>query len=85
MKKVFKPTLLSKAISVVMFPLAIANDSADDTPVVEQSTIFGSEQSVTDIPGGAHLLSQEDLEKFNYSDIMRTLTSVPGVYVLDKS
>ena len=84
MKKVFKPTLLSIAISVVMSPLAIANDSADDTSVVEQLTIFGSEQTVNDIPGSAHLLSQEDLEKFNYSDIMRTLTSVPGVYVLEE-
>ena len=84
MKKVFKPTLLSIAISVVTSPLAIANDSADDTSVVEQLTIFGSEQTVNDIPGSAHLLSQEDLEKFNYSDIMRTLTSVPGVYVLEE-
>lgn len=84
MKKVFKPTLLSIAISVVTSPLAIANDSADDTSVVGQLTIFGSEQTVNDIPGSAHLLSQEDLEKFNYSDIMRTLTSVPGVYVLEE-
>ena len=84
MKKVFKPTLLSIVISVVTSPLAIANDSADDTSVVEQLTIFGSEQTVNDIPGSAHLLSQEDLEKFNYSDIMRTLTSVPGVYVLEE-
>jgi len=84
MNKVFKPTLLSIAISVVISPLAIANDSANDTSVVEQLTIFGSEQTVNDIPGSAHLLSQEDLEKFNYSDIMRTLTSVPGVYVLEE-
>ena len=84
MKKVFKPTLLSIAISVATAPLAIANDSADDTSVVEQLTIFGSEQTVNDIPGSAHLLSKEDLEKFNYSDIMRILTSVPGVYVLEE-
>lgn len=84
MKKVFKPTLLSIAISVATAPLAIANDRADDTFVVEQLTIFGSEQTVNDIPGSAHLLSKEDLEKFNYSDIMRILTSVPGVYVLEE-
>ena len=81
MKKVFKPTLLSIAISVVTSPLAIANDSADDTSVVEQLTIFGSEQTVNDIPGSAHLLSQEDLEKFNYSGpfIMQAYRDEEGV------
>ncbi len=82
MNKIFKPTSLSIAIAIS--PLVIANDNTDDTSIVEQLTIFGSAQSINDIPGSAHLLSQEDLEKFNYSDIMRALTSVPGVYVLEE-
>ena len=84
MNKVFKPSLLNIAIAIVISPFAIANDNPDDTSVFEQLTIFGSDQSVNDVPGSAYLLSQEDLEKFNYSDIMRTLTSVPGVYVLEE-
>lgn len=47
-------------------------------------SIFGEQQTLNDIPGSAHILNQAQLEKFDYSDIMRTLTSVPGVYVLEE-
>ena len=59
-----------------------APESPDDN--IEQLSIFGSKQTVNDVPGSAHMLNQEQLEKFDYSDIMRTLTSVPGVYVLEE-
>jgi Fe(3+) dicitrate transport protein len=84
MMKSYKFALLSVAIEMAMPSIALANDNADEASVIEQLTIFGGDQSVSNIPGSAHLLSQEDLEKFNYSDIMRTLTSVPGVYVLEE-
>ena len=74
----FQPALI--AISVVS---AISNSAVADDDM-EHLTIFGSTQSVNDVPGSAHLLSQEDLEKFDFTDIMRTLTSVPGVYVLEE-
>lgn len=51
---------------------------------IEHLTIFGASNSVNDIPGSAHELDQQELEKFSFTDIMRTLTSVPGVYVLEE-
>ncbi|MCW9083068.1 MAG: hypothetical protein OQK09_16285, partial [Colwellia sp.] len=74
MNRVFKQSLLSMMIATIISPVAVANGNADDSSVTEQLTIFGSDQSVNDVPGSAHLLSQKDLEKFDYSDIMRTLT-----------
>jgi Fe(3+) dicitrate transport protein len=70
----FQPALI--ALSVVS---AIANTAvaADE---IEHLAIFGNAQAVNDVPGSAHMISQAELEKFDFTDIMRTLTSVPGVY-----
>ncbi len=74
----FKPALI--ALSVVS---ALSNSAmADDD--MEHLAIFGSAKEVNDVPGSAHMISQTDLEKFDFTDIMRTLTSVPGVYVLEE-
>ena len=78
----FKASLITAALVAAFSQQAIANTNADDD--MEHLTIFGSEQAVNDIPGSAHLISKEELERFDYSDIMRTLTSVPGVYVLEE-
>lgn len=58
--------------------------ATDDKTDIEHLSIFGESNPVNDIPGSAHLLNKEQLEKFDYTDIMRTLTSVPGVYVLEE-
>ncbi len=76
----FKPALLSIAVLTALSPAALANNNDD----MEHLTIFGSDGVVNDIPGSAHVLSKEELEKFDFTDIMRTLTSVPGVYVLEE-
>lgn len=77
----FKTTLVASALLVTFSQQAVAAKLDDD---MEHLTIFGSAQSINDIPGSAHMLSKDDLEKFDFSDIMRTLTSVPGVYVLEE-
>ncbi|MCF2949377.1 TonB-dependent receptor [Paraglaciecola aquimarina] len=82
MKHFCKPSLLSLIVASILSPIALANN--EDTSVVEHISIFGANQSLNDIPGSAHVLSQQALEIFDYSDIMRTLTSVPGVYVLEE-
>ncbi|WP_232771404.1 TonB-dependent receptor family protein [Colwellia sp. 12G3] len=82
--KSFKPTLISLVIASVISANAFANEAVKDASVDEQFTIFGSDTSVNSVPGSAHQLSQDDLEKFDYTDIMRTLTSIPGVYVLEE-
>jgi len=76
----FKLATISFAIISSFSTQALANDEGE----IDHLTIFGSEVSVNDIPGSAHKLSKDDLEKFDYTDIMRTLTSIPGVYVLEE-
>jgi len=74
----FKPALIAFSVASALSNSAIADDD------MEHLTIFGNAQAVNDIPGSAHLISQTELEKFDFTDIMRTLTSVPGVYVLEE-
>ena len=84
----FKPSLISLVIASVIASTASTNAFADEAvkeaSVDEQFTIFGNSTAVNTVPGSAHQLSQADLEKFDYTDIMRTLTSIPGVYVLEE-
>lgn len=77
----FKPAIIAAAVLTAMSAPVMAAADNDD---MEHLTIFGAEGSVNDIPGSAHLLSKDDLEKFDYTDIMRTLTAIPGVYVLEE-
>ena len=74
----FQPALI--ALSVVT---SIANtaQAADD---IEHLAIFGNAQAVNDVPGSAHMISQAELEKFDFTDIMRTfmfLKKMAMVYV----
>ncbi|NMP30444.1 TonB-dependent receptor [Thalassotalea sp. M1531] len=69
------------ALAIIAFSQPAFAEKADD---MEHLTIFGTEQVINDIPGSAHRISQEEIEKFDFSDIMRTLTSVPGVYILEE-
>lgn len=80
MNQTFKFAAISVAVSTVLS----APVMADDISNIEHISIFGNQAEINKIPGSAHMLSQEDLAKFDYSDIMRTLTSVPGVYVLEE-
>ncbi|UAA40752.1 TonB-dependent receptor [Paraneptunicella aestuarii] len=63
---------------------AVSEEMAPKVYEIEHLTIFGAANSVNDIPGSAHELDQQELDKFSFTDIMRTLTSVPGVYVLEE-
>lgn len=71
-------------IASIISSNAFADVALKDASVDEQFTILGNSTAVNNIPGSAHQLSEDDLEKFDYTDIMRTLTSIPGVYVLEE-
>ncbi|WP_306302220.1 TonB-dependent receptor family protein [Shewanella marina] len=47
-------------------------------------TIFGERNPINTVPGSAHVITEVELEEFNYTDIMRTLASIPGVYILEE-
>ena len=80
----FKPSTSLTLIAATILATFTSPTFADTPDEMEHLSIFGAKNEVNDIPGSAHLISKEELEKFDYSDIMRTLTSVPGVYVLEE-
>ena len=51
---------------------------------IERLTIVGKSNGISNIPGSVQVLAEKELATFDYSDIMRVLTSVPGVYVLEE-
>lgn len=57
--------------------------TAGDEPL-DNVTIIGHRRDVADVPGSAHLVTNEDLEAFLQADVMRVLRTVPGVYVQEE-
>ncbi len=48
---------------------------------METITIIGSKEDAMKVAGSAHVITEEELEKFEYSDINAILRQIPGVYV----
>ncbi|GAB2697349.1 TonB-dependent receptor family protein [Aliiglaciecola aliphaticivorans] len=71
------------ASAVLMNFGAVANDNATNTEI-EHMAIFGSKNPINTVPGSAHVIGQAEIETFKYTDIMRTLAAVPGVYVQEE-
>ena len=47
--------------------------------IIRRISLTGGENSIRDIPGSAHYIKSQTLEKFNYQDINRVLSSIPGI------
>lgn len=71
-------------MGAVLANTTLADILDDEDASIEHLTIFGNVQDISDVPGSAHLIDEKELDKFNYTDIMRVLTKVPGVYVLEE-
>jgi Fe(3+) dicitrate transport protein len=71
-------------IATAVLSLLSFNGSAQGGGAFEQITIIGSASDVNDIPGSGAYLNNDDIEKFEYTDIMRLLSTVPGVYVMEE-
>ncbi|SEA18105.1 TonB-dependent receptor family protein [Microbulbifer marinus] len=73
-------------------PLAIALAAAVVTPALAQErdtrletvSVIGDADSITKLPGSAHLVDAEELAKFEFVDINRMIRSVPGVYIKEE-
>ncbi|WP_028772090.1 TonB-dependent receptor family protein [Shewanella waksmanii] len=76
-------SVLSVALLTAMSQTAFADESAD-TSTMEQITIFGKKNPLNTVPGSGHQITEAELEQFKYTDIMRTLASVPGVYIQEE-
>jgi Fe(3+) dicitrate transport protein len=55
-----------------------------DQRSLETMLIIGDGSRADTLPGSAYVVSQEELQRFEYSDIHRVLQNVPGVYVLQE-
>lgn len=51
---------------------------------LNQVVISGGKKNMKDVPGSVHYLSARELEEFNYTDINRSLKSVPGVNIQEE-
>jgi len=74
---------LACGIAAALFApaLALAESDAELDPdlVIDRISITGSAAQLTAIPGSAHSIGSEELERHSYADIHRILRSVPGV------
>ncbi|WP_108944128.1 TonB-dependent receptor family protein [Shewanella halifaxensis] len=76
-------TLISTTLLIVLSPQILAQEHSS-LSTMEQISIFGERNPINTVPGSAHLLTEADLETFKYNDIMRTLSSLPGVYIQEE-
>lgn len=78
------------AILLLTVPLQAVSDCTDPSPAgqyppgqgcaqLEPMTIFGTVQDARDVAGGASVVTHDDLQEFETSDIVRALRRVPGV------
>ena len=65
---------------------ANAQDSNPEPSALELDnvTIVGHRRDPADVPGSAHVVSQEELKTFLQGDVMRVLRTVPGVFVQEE-
>ena len=82
--------LYTAAACLVTAAPAVAADApgAENTDAgparMENLTIIGNPNQIDRIGGSVQYLSHEDLDTFRYSDVMRVLRAVPGVYLQDE-
>lgn len=77
------------ALTSTVAPLAMPPGVPDlgvgiDVGVDETISIFGRRMDPARIAGSAHSIPTEELERFQYDDIGRILSRVPGVYLRDE-
>jgi len=58
------------------------SEQSGEAPVsLAPVAIIGSAAAARNVPGGATWISEQDLEKFEFTDIQRVLRQVPGVSI----
>jgi len=65
-------------------PLSSDSSRPDSTLKREDIYITGGAEEIKKQPGSAHLLNEQALEKFEYTDINRVLSQIPGVNIQEE-
>lgn len=63
---------------------ALATEQQKETKELERIMVIGSAENVKDITGSATYITEEEIEKYNYTDINRVLRQVPGVNIQEE-
>ncbi len=87
MTDLFSPVLRNHCLSLLLGVLGIfycGAVQADDRTAVEKLSVMGKREALPTRPGSAHVLSENELEKFDFNDIHRVLRQVPGVNVQEE-
>ena len=65
-------------------PSSNISSSPDNTLKREDIYITGGAEAIKKQPGSAHLIDTKEIEKFEYTDINRVLTQIPGVNIQEE-
>lgn len=63
---------------------ATENTLGDDGAAIESIVIIGSREAAQKAAGSAAYLGAEELEKFEYNDVLRVLRQIPGVNIQEE-
>ena len=72
-----KKTVIVSVISTAISGAAMASHEGP----IEHVLIIGSKEDARELPGSGHVITEEDIGKFEYSDVNALLRQVPGVYL----
>ncbi|WP_185782846.1 TonB-dependent receptor family protein [Croceivirga lutea] len=77
------------SLSLILFANSFAQDQQSDSiklmeVVISAKKIFGSKFAAENRTGSSYYISPEEIKKFNYTDVNRTLRQVPGVNVYEE-
>lgn len=79
-----RPTLLAVAVAQSFLMTSVLAETADDLAAVEKITIVGHKEDPTKSTGSAYVVSEKELQKFEFTNVHSILRSVPGVYVREE-
>ena len=72
--------LLRQVTGLALLAISIST-AANDLSVLEEVVVVGIDADLREVSGSVTILSEEDLEVFDYVDLGKLLSAVPGVYV----